>query len=175
MHPLSHATTPEIRLVPVVEMEPWKYAGPDLASSAGLGIVEDWPQYWMDCLAQSGIVGLEPITPDSFHVPICRLTDEHGLEQIFLNHCRSTDDDGNAEYDFDPDNQIAFSGGHVLYIGEEAIFTPNCCGDLGNLEDWYAAATHRDSNKAGLWIGHPSLEVRFDGTHLLLSGANLVP
>src|SRR5262249_13887545 len=60
-------------------------------------------------------------------------------------------------------------GGLALLAGDEVIFQPTCCVDLGSLSDWRQAAACRESGWQMLWIGHPWLSVRYEAPWLVVS------
>ena len=62
----------------------------------------------------------------------------------------------------------AFDGGLAAFCADELIISPQCCGDLSNLEEWYQAAEFRGPGETGLWIGHPHLVVTYDQGQLNL-------
>src|SRR5262245_7545819 len=64
-----------IELVPVVELEPSAYATRERPLPAWSGREEPaaWGRYWRASLADSGLVGLEPLGPGSWLVPVRQL------------------------------------------------------------------------------------------------------
>jgi len=158
----------DVRLVPVIELAPVDFARDDRMLPPHPSSDETWDQYWLASLADSGISGLQPIQPRSWHVPLAQLTEAHILEQILRTHCFQDEEESSAS-EIDPDNLIAFSGGYALYIGDQIMITPRCCADLADIEQWHLAANHRHAARGGIWIGHPSIAVEFDGTHLIFS------
>lgn len=69
----------------------------------------------------------------------------------------------------DREQCIPLSGGLALHSGGDLLEEPQCCGDLGNIEDWREAAAYRGGEWQMLWIGHPSMSVRFGDGLLYLS------
>src|SRR4051812_12905888 len=63
-------------LVPAVELEPFAFAAPDRTHPASTGpdSPEAWGRYWLDSLADAGVVGLTPLRPGSWHVPVAAFT-----------------------------------------------------------------------------------------------------
>jgi len=120
-------------------------------------------------MADAGIEGLKPV--GLWHVPIEQLTTVQLLERIV--HVNRFDDDtelpgGTFDRFLDPEEHlIAFNGGYALFIDDCIVCTPRCCADLANIEDWQMAADYRQADRVMVWIGHPWIEVRYDGGCLL--------
>lgn len=170
MNQQSHSPDTVVHLIPVIEMPPTSYTRIDRFTPSPNSPDDEWDRYWSDCLADSGIVGLQPIRPRSWHVSLAQLTDVSTLEQILYIHFLTQDNDVNeSEMGIDPENLLAFSGGYALSIGGQVMITPRCCADLTDITQWHAAAAHRCLEKIMVWIGHPWIEVQFDGTRLLFT------
>lgn len=170
MNQQSHSLDTVVHLIPVIEMPPMSYMRVDRITPSPNSPDDEWDQYWSDCLADSGIVGLQPIRSHSWHVSLDQLTDGSTLEQILYIHFLTQDDDvDESKMEIDPENLLAFSGGYALSIGGQVMITPRCCADLTDITQWHAAAAHRCLEKIMVWIGHPWIEVQFDGTHLVFT------
>jgi hypothetical protein len=158
----------EIRLIPVLELEPWVFSTVERPRPSGsvLETPEGWARYWLDCLADSGITGLTPLRPASWHVPVHQLGDPETLEKILRIHTR---DVFGIEALIDADEIPILSGGLVLLSKGEVLIEPTCCADLGNLSEWRDAAEYRESEWRMLWIGHPWLSVRYEARLLIIS------
>lgn len=153
-------------LTPVVELDPYEFAGGNRQSPSGNSDVEEWSRFWFDSLADSGIVGLLPIRIGSWHAPI-RSFDRSNL-QLFLE--KTFEAWGGVEYLSDPESSPVLNGGLVLRCADpELSIEPGCCSDLGNLSDWKAAAAFRAEGWQMLWIGHPWMSVCYQAPHLILS------
>jgi hypothetical protein len=159
---------PDVELVPVLELEPMKFATGEHPLPVGTGpdMPEAWHHYWLDCLADSGITGLDPLHPASWHVATQRLTDPALLHQ-FLKV--TLDDWGGLDVFTDPDCKPVLDGGLALLVGREVVVEPTCCVDLGSLSDWRQAVAHRGAGWQMLWIGHPWLSVRYEAPWLVIS------
>jgi hypothetical protein len=158
----------DIRLVPAVELEPFKFATQEHPQPFGPAceVPAEWGRYWRASLADSGLVGLTPLRLGSWHVPTTGFTDL-GVLGKFL--AKTLADWGGAETLADPDCDPVLCGGMALCQGDEVLAEPTCCVDLRNFTDWRAAASYRGPDWQILWIGHPWLSVRFDAGWLLLS------
>jgi len=159
----------DVRLVPVIELEPFRFATRERTSPCGSAreVPEEWTRYWRDSLADSGLVGLKPLRPGSWHVPTASLTDPVLVGKLLTAVLR---DWGGPESLTDPDGKPVLDGGLALCQGVEVLAEPACCVDLGNISDWREAAGYRWADWQMLWVGHPWLSVRHDGQWLVLSG-----
>jgi len=164
----SHPTNVKIRLVPVIEMLPEVYGNPDRSLPVD-AVGDAYQHYWSGSMADAGIEGLKPV--GLWHVPIEQLTSLQLLERIV--HVNRFDDDaelpgGAFDRFLDPEERlIAFNGGYALSIDDRIVCTPRCCADLANIEDWQMAADHRQADRVMVWIGHPWIEVRYEGGCLM--------
>jgi hypothetical protein len=154
----------DVRLIPVVELEPSRFATRERPLPAGSSRGE-WDCYWRASLADSGLVGLPPLRPGSWHVPTTGFTDPALLGKFL----EVTLQFWGPEVLSDPDGLPVLEGGLALYQGDAALAEPTCCVDLSNLADWREAAAYRGPGWQMLWIGHPWLSVRFDADRLILS------
>jgi len=155
-----------IKLTPVIEFFPTDFSRDDRKMPDGGAACEEWEPYWKSCLSDSGIEGLNPIERGSCYVA----TSEISVEQlaravpVFLEDCG-----GLAELE-DADTRPILSGGLALSAYRHGILvSPTCCSDLGNLENWHAAAGYTGHSWEMLWIGHPWLSVKFQQPWLVLS------
>jgi hypothetical protein len=157
-----------ISLVPVIELAPASFATQD-RSLPSAQEKEGWDErycYWRDALADSGVMGLQPIRSGSWHVPTKEFTDPTTLRNVLVAILRQE----GIDYLSDPASIPVFEGGLALCgSGGEVLVEPTCCSDLANLSDWRLAANHRGSEWRMVWIGHPWLSVRFEEPWLVLS------
>jgi hypothetical protein len=159
----------DVRLVPVLELSPARFATRQrpLPSGSGREVPQEWDRYWRDALADSGIVGLEPLRAGWWHVPTASLTDPILVGKLLAAVVK---DWGGLESLTDPEGKPVLDGGLALFQGGEVLAEPACCVDLGNISDWREAARYRGTDWQMLWIGHPWLSVRYDGRWLVLGG-----
>lgn len=168
MNVQSNTQDARVRLVPVIEMDPTDYGGIDRP------LPVDWTadgylNYWYACLADAGIEGLKPV--GFCCVPMEQFTSVHVLERL-IHACRFEDDSDSPENSFDrfldpEEHLIAFSGGYALSLDDRIVCTPRCCADLANIEEWQMAADYRLTDWKMIWIGHPWIDVRYDGDCLV--------
>src|SRR5262245_44767678 len=132
-------------LVPVVELEPAKFATHEHPLPAGTGpdMPEEWHRYWLDSLADSGVLGLSPLHPASWLVPTRQLKNSAILERILSVIVREW---GGAEVFSDSDSKPVLDGGLALRWNEDVLIAPTCCSDLGNLSEWRDAIAYRQPN-----------------------------
>jgi hypothetical protein len=157
-----------IELVPVLKLEPFRFAAGDRSAPSGIyeDMPEEWYRYWVQSLADSGITGLMPVERGSWHVPTSEFTGpellERVLELIFQNL---------SEAGFSIDLEcLPLDGGLALRCqSQNVLIEPGCCGDLGNAASWRRVAGYRRAEWHPLWIGHPSLSVLYRAPRLIIS------
>ena len=158
-----------VDLVPVVELEPWTFARQQhpRPGESRRDTPAEWDHYWRACLADVGIVGVDPLQCGSWHASteqfVRRPADLAKLVAFFV------DEWGGAPTFEDPDRNPVLGGGLAFCTGSEVLAEPQCCVDLTNLADWQRAVHCRDEGWSMLWIGHPWLSVRYEAPHLVLS------
>lgn len=160
----------DIRLIPVVEMEPAAFAGPSRVAPGGS--FEDmphvWDAYWRNALTDAGIDNVEPIAPGSWYVPTTALAGSNLT--TFIRVFTSGGDWGDPSTWADPDEIPGLPGGFCLMDSTFGIVVrPECCSDLGTLVNWRSAAAHRDADWSFLWVGHPERWVRYRAPLLQIS------
>jgi hypothetical protein len=74
----------DIELIPVLKFEPFRFAAECRSSPSGFyeDMPEEWHRYWLESLADSGIIGLMPVEMGSWHVPTCEFTDTALLGRV---------------------------------------------------------------------------------------------
>jgi hypothetical protein len=161
-------TLPHVELMPVLKLIPFDFATRERPHPGGSERVEPgaWSRYWSDCLADSGIRGLEPLYECSCHVPV-RSINAANLRRILA---MTFGDWGGIEALRDPELIPCLNGGLALYSNGDLLVEPNCCTDLRNWVDWRQAVDYRGTDWQMLWIGHPWLSVRYEDPWLILSG-----
>ena len=158
-----------IELVPVVELEPSTFSASTRRSPTGSGreVPEEWNRYWQESLADSGVTGLRPLFPGSWHVPTTEFVDRFVLQRTLDRIIAGW---GGIEALTDPEGDPVLNGGLALRIPHgEVLVEPACCVDLRNHTDWEQATRYRGSEWEMLWIGHPWMSVRFQEPWLILS------
>lgn len=158
-----------VELIPVVELEPGYFSTQGRKSPAGSlqDDLEDWSRYWSDSVADSGITGLRPLQPGSWHVPTAGFDDLANLQRFLEVTFRRW---GGVDVLSDPDCKPVLDGGLALLQPDGGVLIePQCCADVGGLNDWAAAAAYRGALWTMLWIGHPWLSVRYQAPWVILS------
>ncbi len=158
-----------IELIPVLELEPFKFATQTRSSSAltDPDFPEEWYRYWSDSLADSHLGGLNPLRRGGWHVPVAEFDDLGTLRKYLEVVIR---DWGGIESLTDPNEVLSLSGGLALNCPHcDVLVEPNCCGDLGDAANWRTAAGYRQIEWQMLWIGHPHLSVSYRAPWLILS------
>lgn len=154
--------TGALSLVPVLELEPASFARRphDPPRSPSTAAAED--AYWRASLADSGLVGLDPIAVGSWLVPVSRLRDPARLSTILAQHLSRYDDDPPLARPALLSLAPALAGGFALVAAGRALepLLPRCCGDLSTIDAWLAASQHPGPRPEMMWIGHPWADVR---------------
>ncbi|WP_438025690.1 hypothetical protein [Sorangium sp. So ce233] len=147
-----------LRLVPVVELEPGAYgSAPQPTTSPWTA--EESETYWRACLRAGGVVGVAPVVPGSWLVALDVLDSPELLHRVLHVHFA----DGVPA---DLDEIGPFCGGFALVDDGEILVLPTCCGDLGTLDNWRIATELRTNSPEMLWIGHPWLTVWYQAPML---------
>lgn len=156
----------DLRLVPVVELEPGAFRTRTLEAPARSGLEDPtgWDRYWRESLTDAGLGHLDPIHPGSWLVPIERLVEPRVLTRILEVHQARVGDE--AERPAGLDEVEPLSGGFVLCDPERELVTAGCCATLG--DDWRGTVEAATSEWSVLWIGHPWASVRREGARLWL-------
>lgn len=157
-----------VELVPVVEVDPWAFAARERPLPAGTG--RDGPGAWARSRAYSpadaGVVGLTPVRPGSWHVPVAAFTTPVVLGRYLDAVVRGW---GGPDALTGPDARPVLNGGLALRSGGDVLVEPACCGDLANLSEWWGAAACRQPEWKMVWVGHPWVSVRFEDGRLVFS------
>jgi len=152
-------------LVPVLEFLPSGYDKLNRTQPAGSPAEnqESWNSYWIDCLADSGIVGLTQLE-HSWLVPIEEITSTNVIKKYLANEIGESLADG-----YDPELIGTLCGGFALRSGGETIVWPGCCSDLADIKEWKTAAEYEKDEWVSIWIGHPLISVRRNAERLIIS------
>ena len=157
-----------IRLTPVIELEPGAFSkqSHDMPSGSAAELPEEWDMYWRTSLLDSGISGINPIVPGSWHVPTTDMNSAH-LEKVLRV---IIDEWGGILSLDDSDSKPILNGGLALSaVEQDILIEPTCCSDLGDVANWKVAASCEKEEWEMLWIGHPFLSVRYQQPRLILS------
>lgn len=157
-----------IELVPVIELEPATFSTREHPLPFGTfrDVPDEWNRYWLDSLADSGIVGLSPLRFASWLVPIRQLTSSSIMARILSILVREW---RGAEVFSNSDSKPVLMGGLALRSHNRVLIAPSCCGDLGNLSEWKDTVVYRQPEWKTVWIGHPWISVYFKAGKLIFS------
>jgi hypothetical protein len=134
------ATGRKVRFVAVVEVEPYMYSERRMPEEIGTG--SDSDAYFRACMADVGIHDVMPFEPGTNFVSLAVIAESAFLERLVVDRV----EDGA----FTP-----LCGGLSLMVDDKAVIFPECCGDLGALENWERAMRTQGPSK--IWRGHPHL------------------
>jgi hypothetical protein len=157
------ALSDEARLRPVLEVSPGDLGRAD-APPSRTGGPESSRAYWRECLAQAGLSDARGVSEDSWLLYADEIVAELAVRNLVTSHLLPILREGPLRVAQVP----PLAGGFALVDGGEPVFTPGCCGDLGDLREWVTAAEHDVATPAPVWTGHPSLWVWRDGERLFL-------
>lgn len=148
-----------MRLINTIEFAPYsfkkdEYQSPDYDSSD-----DAWYLYWKESLSQSNILDLEPIAKRSWLVDLDVIQDKD--LSIFIE---KTFEEEDCE-----DIEMNIYGGIVIFDGDEIVLSTQCCGDLSNLQEWEQIFTSPANEWKMLWIGHPVVYYRYNGSNIEFS------
>ena len=110
----------DLVLLPTLVLEPFKFGNDQRPRpyASCLEMPEECHRFWLDSLADSGITGLTPLRPASWHVPTRDLTDSETLRKILD---AILGDRGGIEDFHDPDSKLVLDGGLALISGGEHL------------------------------------------------------
>jgi len=161
-----------VALVPVLEVAPWQFSERERPPGPAREHRQAWHDYFVACLRDAGMTGVEPIQPGSFFVRAPALL-HHPLLAHLVRGCLTESGipgfpDGDGSQEETPDERVAaLDGGYALFSDATLVLEPGCCGDLGNLAEWEGALAAR-APEANIWIGHPQLQAQFGPASLVL-------
>jgi len=148
-----------MRLINTIEFSPYSYNLKDHKSPDYTDSNDVWYNYWKNCLADSGIVNIDPIDKRSWLVDIDTIDDQ--ALTIFV---QKTFEEG----DYDSIEKNIY-GGIVLFQDNEIVLSTNCCGDLSNLSEWENIFIPKSEEWKMLWIGHPFVYYRYANNYIEFS------
>lgn len=152
-----------IKLCLVLEVEPYHWSQRQLPSvDPARECREIWHAFFQECMADAGILGIEPIQPGSFFVDAFSVVKNELIVRMIQEELEESDfpsEDGQEDL-CDIDTVSAFSGGYAIVSGDNVLLEPQCCCDFSNLDNWKQVLLEQPKNGT-VWIGHPEAEVSF--------------
>lgn len=155
--PRSIVAEAPVILVPVVEVEPYRYSKAEMPSRDDTA--NDWAEYFQRCMADAGFRQVMPISPRSNFVVARSLVENPLLERMIREELEGAE--------FSVEQVSPFYGGLALLAAGDLLVQPSCCGDLRDVQGW-KRALEAAPKPANVWIGHPDLELEFIGERVLL-------
>jgi hypothetical protein len=141
-----------MRLINTIEIRPYDFATAEYEYPKG-DSAEERDEFWIKCISDKNLGRLKAIEKGSYLVDIRTINDDE-LAEILKHQLRDVE---LSEFE----EQIGIiSGGIVLEENGVIYITPNCCGDIGNIEGWERIFEKRLSEWSQLWIGHPWIYYR---------------
>lgn len=153
-----------IELIIVIEINPYDFAKNEYESP--MVSMEENPEachsFWLKSISDSGLQNLEAIQKGSYLVDTTTIN-EAEWETILQQHLEE------IEWDFYDDQIGKLSGGIAMLIDDHFMIVPECCGDIGMINDWEMIPENASTNWTQLWIGHPWIYYRRNGNHIEFS------
>lgn len=112
-------------------------------------------QWWKDMLSNWGIENVSRYRETDF-VKIEDISD-HALSVLTKLYMEEAWD-SETDTGYDIDCVSIFEGGFILET-ESTQLLPQCCGDLGNLDEWVSISESRTLENHHMWVGHPTFLV----------------
>jgi hypothetical protein len=150
------------KLIPVVEFEPSSFSHENRSSPsvAGDKDPEAWQRYWKNSLADSGITELDPVGY-SWLAHVADITRPETIATILRVYFQ----DRKIETLNDLEFISSIDGGYILKAETHTIY-PTCCVSLEDIEGWEIASDWREPKWKMIWIGHPWIYCRYNGSQL---------
>lgn len=138
-----------IELINTIEVSPLKYSKKEyeLPEASDYPDADDWYRKWEEVVSKLDL-GFHNIKKDSYLVDI-ETIDEENLQMILETNLQEID------LEKFEDEVPIFDGGIVLTENDKILIEPNCCGDIGNINEWQRILDNKTSDWSDLWIGHP--------------------
>ncbi len=156
----------------VFEVEPYRWSDrPSPEVGPACEHPQIWQQYFADCMADVGCAGLEAIRPGSRFVDAFELLPTPLMLRILRDDLTGSgapgfpDDDGREDSWPHWLTHVWLDGGVAFHAGGTTL-EPQCCSDLGTLDNWKAAVDRGENGK--VWTGHPETILLFDGDHVVV-------
>lgn len=121
-----------------------------------------WDAYHAACYTGAGFPdALRPSVPGAAFYRLAEITDRN-LAKLVKDHTAEL-----RAGNLDREQACALFGGYVLHIDEEAVFSPQCCGQLSDIVYWERLA----AGTASYYEGHPAPGLRFTEDTVVLDFA----
>jgi hypothetical protein len=152
---------PSLRLRPVLELAPTRFAEVPYPDDPGLSHTERADRYWRAAM-RAALLDVEPVRPASWFVYADAIASPEPLRSVLRAHFAAGDPPGDLE------EVGALAGGLALLDDGAVVLLPTCCGDMGNLSEWRETATYREPDPRMVWIGHPWLSAWYESGALMI-------
>jgi len=123
----------KIELIPVIEITNYDQDIATPISGPYWGFADDWEAYRIATSIAAGFSeDLKPYTKGSSFYKINEINDKD-LLKIIHKEIATQQTEENLGID---DLESSFYGGYILKIAGVDKYFPQCCGNLGDIEDW---------------------------------------
>lgn len=144
-----------MKLIITIEINPYdfaknEYESPMVSMEENL---DAWNTFWLKSITDSRLQNLEAIQKGSYLVDTTTI-DVAEWETILQQHLEE------IEWDWYEDQISRLSGGIAMLLDDHFMIVPECCGDIGMINDWEMIPENASPNWTQLWIGHPWIYYR---------------
>ena len=144
-----------MELINTIEINPYDFAKKEYESP--MLSLEENPDachdFWIKSISDNGLQNLKAIQKGSYLVDV-NTVHEYEWETILQQHLEE------VEWDWYEEQIGKLSGGIALKVDDTFMIVPQCCGDIGMLNEWEQITENANKNWAQLWIGHPWMYYR---------------
>lgn len=144
----------KIELIPVIEITNYDNDIPLPPNGPYWEYPDDWENYRIQTNVEAGFSkDLKSYSKGASFYRINEISDED-LLKLIQNKVIFEDDDETLEIE---DLNNPFNGGYILKIDGIDTYFPQCCSDLGDIEEWNDLLVEDEFN---FYMGHPSPRVK---------------
>lgn len=156
----------KVELIPVIEITNYDQGIPIPSSGPYWEFPDEWESYHiLGNLSVGFSEELKPYFKSSSFYRISDISDTDLLKVIRKEICiQQTQENKGVE-----DVTSSFDGGYVLRIDHEDKYFPQCCGKLGDIEEWIGLL---DEDCDYFYMGHSSPAIRQSSDKIILDFVN---
>ncbi|KQR93503.1 hypothetical protein ASG01_10030 [Chryseobacterium sp. Leaf180] len=142
-----------IELIPVIEITNYENKIPMPTEGPYWEFSDDWESYHIQTNLEAGFSkDLKPYSKGSSFYRISEISDLDLLQLIQKTFIFENEDETLKKEDLNS----PFNGGYILKLDGNNTYFPQCCSDLGDIEEWNNLLVE---NEFSFYMGHPSPRV----------------